>query len=460
MVDSKIYAIGGQNSSGALNSVEVYDPTTNAWTTKAPMTFARYSHQIAVVDGKIYAIGGYDGSSILNSVEVYDPTTNTWISKAPMNNPRYYHQVVVSDGKIYAIGGFCGSILSSTEVYDPTTDTWTTKASMFVARYYHQIAVVGGKIYAIGGYDNNIFLNSVEVYDPVANTWKTKAPMSTARYSHKAIVAGGRIYATGGYGNSSIILDSVEVYDPVADTWTTKEPMSTARSNHEAAFAGGNIYAIGGLGGDISYLNSVEAYTVPNAALSLEVTSVSTARVGNEITADVVIHNAVNICAEDIKIAFDTTRLDFIGIENVNGIKIYKEDDLTNGVRRYITASLGKTNAANGEKILLKLKFTAKAAGDATIEIISGRIADNATLEADVDQANCGKKIISIIKDVNRTGEFTLLDLGIDAWYYGDAAADTDTTRYDADVVANGLIDDNDLVEIVEQMLVNANYPM
>lgn len=189
--------------------------------------------------------------------------------------------------------------------------------------------------------------------------------------------------------------------------------------------------------------------------------SVDKAKVGDEITANIVIRNAINICAEDIKITYDTTLLEYIGPENADGMKIYKEADLGSGSMRFITASLGKANAANGDKILLKIKFKAKAAGQAKVDIVKGRIADNATVEMDVTDENCGEKIILIEspKDVNRTGEFTLLDLGIDAWYFGDAASATDSTKYDADIVENGTIDDEDLMEIVNGILNNSNYP-
>lgn len=192
----------------------------------------------------------------------------------------------------------------------------------------------------------------------------------------------------------------------------------------------------------------------------LEVNSVDKAKLGDEITANIVIHNATNICAEDLKIAYDTSKLQFISAENADGMKIYKEDDIAAGIKRYITACLGKANAANGDKIILKLKFKAIDKGEAKIDITNGRIADNATLEMDVDQMNCGEKTVLLegTKDVNRTGEYTLLDLGIDAWYYGDSAADTDTSKYDADQVVNGTIDDADLTEVVAQILGNINY--
>ena len=199
------------------------------------------------------------------------------------------------------------------------------------------------------------------------------------------------------------------------------------------------------------------AATPENSKVILEITSVDKAKVGNEITANVVIHNAKNICAEDIEIKFDNTKLELISVAGADGIKIYKKDKIAAGIRRYIIASLGKANAANGDKILIKLNFKAIAAGDALIDITKGRIADNATLEMDIENSNCGEKTIIIEgpNDVNRSGKYTLLDLGIAAWYYGDASADTDTTLYDTDQVINGKIDDGDLAYIVNQILSN-----
>jgi tRNA U54 and U55 pseudouridine synthase Pus10 len=111
-------------------------------------------------------------------------------------------------------------------------------------------------------------------------------------------------------------------------------------------------------------------------------------------------------------------------------------------------------------KAFLKLKFTAKAVGQAKVDITKGRISDTEQ-EVDVADDQCGEKIINIqggSSDVNRSGEFTLLDLAIDARYHVKTVAETDSTKYDADVVANGSIDDQDLTEIVAKMMQNTNY--
>ncbi|WP_055665735.1 Ig-like domain-containing protein [Desnuesiella massiliensis] len=183
-------------------------------------------------------------------------------------------------------------------------------------------------------------------------------------------------------------------------------------------------------------------------------------RVGQEFTTDIVLHNGINICAEDIKIDYNKDLFEYVGYDVINGLRVVKElKDSNTGALRFIIASLGKDNAINGDKTILKLKFKAKAVGTGKVDVTKARIADNGTIEKDILTENCGEKEFTVTtSDVNRNGEFTLLDLGIDAWYYGANAEDTDTSKYDTDVVVNGKIDDGDLLEIVEQMIKNPNY--
>jgi N-acetylneuraminic acid mutarotase len=75
-VNGLIYAIGGADSS-FLNTVEVYNPASNSWSTAAPMPTARYDLAAADINGLVYAIGGYNNSS-LNAVEQYSPPVTVY----------------------------------------------------------------------------------------------------------------------------------------------------------------------------------------------------------------------------------------------------------------------------------------------------------------------------------------------------------------------------------------------
>jgi hypothetical protein len=110
-----IYAMGGYNGT-ALSKVEVYNPSTDSWTEKASMPSSKVEFGIVLgPDEKIYVIGG--GTSYLNNdppffntVEIYDPKTNTWTtptwSESAMPTPRKELGAAPgSNGRIYAIGG-------------------------------------------------------------------------------------------------------------------------------------------------------------------------------------------------------------------------------------------------------------------------------------------------------------------------------------------------------------------
>lgn len=499
VINGHIYAIGGGNSTGTLNSVEMYDPNANSWNEKAPMIHSRKSFNTEIIDGKIYVIGGTNENGVLSSVEMYDPVLNTWTAKASLNMARYDFQTVVINEKIYAVGGYNGKKLSSLEMYDPVSDTWVEKAPMLSARSDFQSEVVNNKIYVLGGdsqttqtesYDiqndvwvkiapminirpgfrseiinNRIFCfggwSSVEHYSIENNKWESAPTMTASRYQLETVVINGNVLAIGG-GEGNGYLSSVEEYNPISQIWTSKASMNTARYLFQTEVISNRIYVIGGYN-STGQLSAVEAYTYTQVVPTLTVTaSPNKVKVGNRFATTVAIHNVSNIYAEDIKIDYDAERFEYLGASAKDGLKIYKEDTSTPGSIRFIVAHLGQGNEATGDKDLIELTFKAKSVGIGKVDITKGRIADNDSLEMDVAEENCGEDTIEVEpnRDVNRTGEYTLLDLGIDSYYYGMQADQTDSTRFDTDVIPDGVIDDKDLSAITQSILDNSNYPL
>src|SRR5437879_4183767 len=64
VIDGIVYVAGGYVSlTGAVATLEAYDPVANTWTTKAPMPVARYGTVAGVVNGILYVAGGQGGTS-------------------------------------------------------------------------------------------------------------------------------------------------------------------------------------------------------------------------------------------------------------------------------------------------------------------------------------------------------------------------------------------------------------
>ncbi|WPC40936.1 cohesin domain-containing protein [Clostridium sp. JS66] len=177
------------------------------------------------------------------------------------------------------------------------------------------------------------------------------------------------------------------------------------------------------------------------------------------VSANLTIDNIKDIAAEDVRIKYDNTKLQFLGATEVDGIKLVK-NDAKDGELRLILASKGVTNVVEAKKALLKLNFKGIAAGDALVDVTKGRVSDGITMEKDLTDDQCGQATITIdneaLTDVNKDGQFTLLDLAIDGRHYSEDPASL--TQYNTDIVVNKAIDDDDLTKIGEYMLANPNY--
>ena len=80
---------------------------------------------------------GISNGSGLSGAELYDPTSNTWSSAGNMITLRAYQTAtLLDDGRVLVAGGWDinAKPLSSAELYDPTTNTWSAAASMSTAR--------------------------------------------------------------------------------------------------------------------------------------------------------------------------------------------------------------------------------------------------------------------------------------------------------------------------------------
>ncbi len=182
-----------------------------------------------------------------------------------------------------------------------------------------------------------------------------------------------------------------------------------------------------------------------------------------EVMASITIDNITGITAEDIRIIYDSDKLQYIRCEEIDGIKLVYNNE-KKGELRFILASKGESNIIDEKTILLNLKFKGIAPGEALVDVVKGRVSDGIEMEKDIDEDKCGEAVIIIEEpdipdDVDHSGEFTLLDLGIDARHFGKDPKSEELTKYNTDVVINVAIDEDDLLAIGKYMLENPNYP-
>lgn len=118
----RFYIFGGRpptNSTAETGSreVQIYDPATGTWSMSgngpdapAPLPEPRTRLGKAVaIDGKLWMFGGLrpdsDAAQVVGGVEVYDPTSNSWSSTGELPTPRFGALPVAYGGHVYVAGG-------------------------------------------------------------------------------------------------------------------------------------------------------------------------------------------------------------------------------------------------------------------------------------------------------------------------------------------------------------------
>src|SRR6185503_17777362 len=220
-----------------------FNPATDSWKPLPPLPGKRGSAIAAEVGGKIYVIGGattmegarepfftaFGPARVLATNDVYDPATNKWESRNPMSVARNHAFSGVVNGKIYVIGGRTGQgfILSATntnvvEEYDPVSNMWSIpKERMPTARSGGASGTDGRRIYVAGGEVTTTALvgayRAVEAYDPATNSWTSLPSMPMPRHGVAGAVIGNRFHLVSGMIQSA---GALTFLDPTLSTHT------------------------------------------------------------------------------------------------------------------------------------------------------------------------------------------------------------------------------------------------
>lgn len=269
-IDGVVYSVGGMQEiyTGAGNYFEVnylfaYDPATDTWSRKRPMTYGRGAPAVAAMDGRIFAAGGLDwwvvdgattdgelthDNEMAPGLEIYDPATDRWELRDGPPRLRAYGAGVALDGQFYQIGGCDLTPTCDNGVlrYDPEADTWTEVARYPTARISMPVCgAIDGAIYCAGGTADAPTSRTFR-YDPDEDRWTEVAAMPVATTDAAGTVANGNLLVSGGI----IQIDGVNygtnegyAYDPGTNTWSELPP--APRMSYGSAAACG-LFRFGG----------------------------------------------------------------------------------------------------------------------------------------------------------------------------------------------------------------------
>ena len=196
----------------------------------------------AEVGGKIYVIGGattvaaskdsfftaFGPARVLTTNEVYDPATNKWESRTPMTVARNHAFGGAVNGKIYVIGGRTGHAFiltaSNTDVveeYNPVSDSWSVpRERMPSARSGGAWGRTAADLCGRGRGDDQRSgrrVNGVQAYDPAINAWLTLPPMTMPRHGVAGAVIGNEFHLVSGMIQSA---GALVFMDPHLETHT------------------------------------------------------------------------------------------------------------------------------------------------------------------------------------------------------------------------------------------------
>jgi N-acetylneuraminic acid mutarotase len=155
--------IHAQRPHNVVATVEEYDPATNTWRARRSLLLPRNHHVSAGVGDKVYVIGGRVGSAFISGtsnnvdlVEMYDPATDMWTSRARMPTARSAMGMGIYGNHIITAGGegqdqrFLAAF-KSVEAFDPALNRWAVLPSMARQRHGLAVGVVGNRLYAVSG---------------------------------------------------------------------------------------------------------------------------------------------------------------------------------------------------------------------------------------------------------------------------------------------------------------------
>ncbi|HQO21293.1 MAG TPA: kelch repeat-containing protein, partial [Acidobacteriota bacterium] len=277
--NGKVYLFGGLLYDTEQNSTLVYDPASDAWTTGTNMPTARYFSSAAEAGGKIYVIGGaklQSGSSVSQTVcEVYDPSSDSWTTAVPLPAALRGHSAVSANGNIYVLGGKTGSTFNSTVYeFDTGSGSWSSFSTAPFSSAYGAAVFSSSEnaIYYIGGLIDDSssaasYLGKAYSMNASSGAWESDTyamPFPVSNFGAAMDPSSGLVYLVGGvfYSGGELPFPDIQIFDTSSHMFMSGTlpilPSPQSRYNSCSAVVSGKLCLVSGAG-----VNMTDVFNIP-----------------------------------------------------------------------------------------------------------------------------------------------------------------------------------------------------
>ena len=275
-----VVAGGYDKKEKPLDSVEIFDKTSNSWVKLQPMKTCRANASSVVYNGQVLVTGGTSGdSNVLSSIEQYSCNANPFVppcwSNFPVNLPRALkeHHAVLYNDRVIVVGF---DMIYEIQLHFPFNTRVLAKLPSPIRMRGCGLVLVNDKILIFGGYVDDTWnypaTAKVTMYDITKNEFLKLAPlpykvcnMATVKYEENAILVGGSASLYSGVTKNTVVC-----YNTETQKSSMLPPMKQKRSECCAVVDGKSLVVMGGRGIDAALdfadfmsgaiLDSVEAF--------------------------------------------------------------------------------------------------------------------------------------------------------------------------------------------------------
>ncbi len=199
-LNGSVYLAGGLAwSNDTLRSVERFDLAKRTWSNVPALATARSRFCLVALGGRLYAVSGMNAAGLhpLNTatVEVYDPSRNAWSPAGALNHARHGFACEAYGGRIYVFGGNDSESARSAEVWDPRSGKSVDLPAMPVGRGFCGIVRLGERVIVFGGRSAH---GHPSAFDVVARRWSEVGAPDIEINRCVAIGVGDVLWTIGG----------------------------------------------------------------------------------------------------------------------------------------------------------------------------------------------------------------------------------------------------------------------